>query len=154
MNSKFSYMNHVLLFEVVITQYRRSDIAGWRCLLKTNWKFHQWNMNVMTSAGICTDKYEISYINIVFVLYSLIVGISLENMAKLLQSVRLNCAIVESKSFGIWKCKILCGCFGNMCRCIYCLYCVFVLVRLCVFFLFVLSVWKDYCQRVKTQFQY
>jgi hypothetical protein len=34
---------------------------------------------------------------------------------------------------------VMCGCFGNMCTCIYyvlyCLYCVFVLFRLCIFIL-------------------
>jgi hypothetical protein len=43
----------------------------------------------------------------------------------------------------IWVCVcvgfVMCGCFGNMCTCIYCvlycLYCVFVLVRLCIFIL-------------------
>ena len=36
-------------------------------------------------------------------------------------------------------CLVMCGCFGNMCTCIYrvlyCLYCVFVLFRLCIFIL-------------------
>ena len=35
--------------------------------------------------------------------------------------------------------SFMCGCFGNMCTCIYCvlycLYCVFVLFRLCIFIL-------------------
>jgi hypothetical protein len=43
----------------------------------------------------------------------------------------------------VWMCVyvgfVVCGCFGNMCTCIYCvlycLYCVFVLFRLCVFIL-------------------
>ena len=34
---------------------------------------------------------------------------------------------------------VMCGCFGNVCTCIYCvlycLYCVFVLFRLCIFIL-------------------
>jgi hypothetical protein len=37
----------------------------------------------------------------------------------------------------VWVCicmgSVMCGCFGNMCTCIYC---VFVLLRLCVFILF------------------
>jgi hypothetical protein len=56
-------------------------------------------MNVMTSAGMCIDIYEMSSINIVFVLYYLIVGISLENVAKLLHRVRLNFAIVGNVTF-------------------------------------------------------
>jgi hypothetical protein len=43
----------------------------------------------------------------------------------------------------VWVCVCvgvcMCGCFGNMCTCIYCvlycLYCVFVLFRLCIFIL-------------------
>ena len=34
---------------------------------------------------------------------------------------------------------VTCGCFGNMCTCVYCvlycLYCIFVLFRLCIFIL-------------------
>ena len=53
-------------------------------------------------------------------------------------------------------CVYMCGCFGNMCTCIYsvlyCLYCVFVLFRLCTFIL-ICFVCKDYCNRVTTQLQ-
>jgi hypothetical protein len=41
----------------------------------------------------------------------------------------------------------LCGCFGNMCNCIYT---AFVLLLLCIFILFC-YLFKDYCHRVKTQ---
>ena len=37
----------------------------------------------------------------------------------------------------VWMFRQLCGCFGNMCTCIYC---VFVLFRLCIFILLVNSV--------------
>jgi len=60
----------------------------------------------------------------------------------------------------VWVCVcvgfLMCGCFGNMCTCLYCvLYClyrVFVLFLLCMFIL--ICYWyKDYCHRVKTQLQ-
>jgi len=39
----------------------------------------------------------------------------------------------------VLTCFVMCGCFGNMCVCIYCvlycLYCVFLLFRLCIFIL-------------------
>ena len=52
-----------------------------------------------------------------------------------------------------------CGCFGNMCTCIYCvlysLYCVFCIVSFMYIYpyLFCLYYCKDYCHRVTTQLQ-
>jgi hypothetical protein len=47
----------------------------------------------------------------------------------------------------------MCGCFGNVCICIYCV--LYLLYCLCIFILicFVCTSVKDYCHRVTTQLQ-
>jgi hypothetical protein len=56
----------------------------------------------------------------------------------------LQCVVVCMCGFcNVWLCVcvgfVMCGCFGNMCTCIYCVlyfvYCVLVLFRLCKFIL-------------------
>ena len=53
----------------------------------------------------------------------------------------------------------MCGCFGNMCTCIYCVFLLFVLCFCIVSFMYIYSYllllyWcKDYCRRVTTQLQ-
>ena len=61
----------------------------------------------------------------------------------------------------VWVCVlvgfVMCGCFGNMCTCIYCvlycLYCVFCIVSFMYIYayLFCLYWCKDYCHRVTAQ---
>ena len=63
----------------------------------------------------------------------------------------------------VWVCVcvgfVMCGCFGNMCTCIYCvlygLYCVFCIVSFMYIYsyLFCLYLRKDYCHGVTTQLQ-
>ena len=63
----------------------------------------------------------------------------------------------------VWVCVcvgfVMCGCFGNMCTCIYCvLYCLYYVFRIvsfmCIYsYLFCLYRCKDYCHRVTTQLQ-
>jgi hypothetical protein len=56
----------------------------------------------------------------------------------------------------VWVFWQVCGCFGNMCTCIYCvlycLYSVFVFICLCLFIL-TGFVCKDYCHWAKNQLQ-
>jgi len=51
----------------------------------------------------------------------------------------VSCTVVVLTCFVMCECVgfVMCGCFGNMCTCIYCvlhcLYCVFLLFPLCIF---------------------
>jgi hypothetical protein len=60
-------------------------------------------------------------------------------------TISLGCSLYGGFNLlcNVWVCVyvgfVMCGCFGNMCACIYCvlycLCCVFVLFRLCLFIL-------------------